>query len=125
MPKNFRKICRRAWGERKSFPVLLRSRAPFCKTRDRLRGQLGGAHEETKIAVWLRPQVPARYNFAVFDECHLIASDFDFAEQMRIEKNSCPSFALRTNHVAHQPSAHWIEARSGLVEKNQFWLMNQ
>ena len=70
-------------------------------------------------------QVAAGNDFALADEDDLVAGDFDLAEQMGIEENGGAAFALRANDIAHQAAAHGIESGSGLVEKNQFRLVDQ
>jgi hypothetical protein len=95
----------RSDGERvtKREPLVIETtaRGPLRKPCERFLGQLSRAHHDADLTVRVRSQVPGSHHLAVLNEGHLIASDFDFAEEMGIEEDGCATLALCANDVAH------------------------
>ena len=64
-------------------------------------------------------------DLAFLDKDYSVASDFNFAEDVGIQKDGSSAVTLSTNHIADKPPTHGIEPRGGLVEKDQLRLVNQ
>ena len=88
------------------FEVVLLTASPSCATNEVV-------------------EPPAADHVAAIDDGDAIAHHLDFAEQVRIEKNGRPSVSLGANDISHQSPAHGIQAGGGLVQENQFGIMNQ
>src|SRR6266704_1370194 len=125
MAQNVRKDRGGARRKREPLAIQLRRRAPLSQFRNRFRGNVAHAGSDADFPVGMRSQVMAGDDFAFLDEDHLVAGDFHFAEQVGIQKYSGAAVALRANDVAHEAPAHGVEARGGLVKKNQLRLVNQ
>lgn len=61
----------------------------------------------------------------MLDEDNGVAGDFDFAQQMGVEEDGGAALAFIADDVADEMAAHGIEAGSGLVEEDEFRLVNE
>src|SRR5512139_1523819 len=61
----------------------------------------------------------------MLDERHPVTGDLHLAQQVRVEEYGRAALLEATNNVSHQPAAYRVEARSGLIQDDQVWLVEQ
>ena len=61
----------------------------------------------------------------MLDEDDGVTGDFNFAQEMGIEEDGGAALAFIADDVADEVAAHGIEARSWLVEEDEFRLVNE
>src|SRR5207245_1084252 len=70
-------------------------------------------------------QLPALDYFAILNKGHAVAGNLHFAEQMGIQEHSGAAPAFRLDDVANQAAADGIETGGGLVQKDEFRIVQQ
>src|SRR5262249_20623394 len=119
MTENFRKDIHRTRRQRELLTIPLDACAPLGESCKRVLRKIAHARPDPNFIAEHGAQITARNHLAVLDEHYLIASNFDFAEQVKVQENDRVAIALHTDHITHQPPPHWVEPGGGLVEKNQ------
>src|SRR6266850_5804719 len=61
----------------------------------------------------------------VLDEGDAVAGDLDLAEQVRVEEDRRPARPEIADEIADQQAAERVEPRGWLVEKDQFWIVDE
>jgi hypothetical protein len=84
-----------------------------------------GPDVDANLAIRRSAQIAGADHFTLFDEDDGVAGNFDFAEQVRVEEDGGASGTLFADDVTDKPAAHGIEAGSGLVQKDEFWLVDE
>lgn len=64
-------------------------------------------------------------DFAPLDEDNGVTGDFDFTQEMGVEEDGGAALAFIADDVADEVAAHGVEARSGLIEEDEFRLVNE
>ncbi len=84
-----------------------------------------GANVNLDFALRGGAKIARGNDFAMLDEDDGVTGDFDFAQEMRVEKDGGAALAFIADDVADEMAAHGVEARSWLVEKDEFRLVNE
>jgi len=95
------------------------------KTGKKFLAKIVGADVDVDFAFGGGVQIAGADDFAVLDEDHGIAGDFDFAEKMRVEKNSGAALSLVADDVADEAAAHGVEAGGGFVEEDEIRFVDE
>src|SRR6202166_5478867 len=77
------------------------------------------------LPLGIRAKITAADHLAFLDKHHTVTGNFNFAENVRVQKNGGAAVALRADDVANEAPPHGIKSGGRLIEKNQLWLMNQ
>jgi hypothetical protein len=108
-----------------SIVIELGGICPPLNARDYLLSKIVGAHMNLDFSIGRSAQVTGTDHFALFNKNYRVASDFDFAEKMRVEKDSCAAIAFVANDVTDEVAAHGIEAGRGFIKEDKFGFMDQ
>jgi len=123
--KDFGEGFARGGGKREAFAIDWIARGPLREARHDLRAQLARAHPYANFFFVPPAKVASGDDLSIANERDLIASDFDFAQNVGIQKDGCTSVALGADDIAHQAPSHGIEARGGFVQKNDFRIVDE
>lgn len=107
------------------FVSKLRRSGPLREPGKDFLAEIVCADVDLNLAVRAGVQIAGANDFALLDEHDGIASNFDFTEKVGIEENGSAALALIANDVADEAAAHGVEAGSGLVEEDEFGLVNK
>ena len=95
------------------------------ESRKNFLAEIVRADVDVNLAIGGTVQIARADDFAVLDEHDGVTGDFDFAEKVGIEEHGGASFSLVANDVANEPAAHRVEAGCGLIEEDEFGLMDE
>ncbi len=87
--------------------------------------EIAGTNVNVDFAFRGGMQIAGADDLALFDENHGVAGDFHFAEQMGIKEDGGATLALVANDVADEVAAHGVKAGSGLIEEDEFRLVDE
>ena len=118
-------LCFALQGQAEMFPVRTHVMAPTRQTLYDLRLQSAGAHFYADLPFQERLKRADLENFAKLDKSNSIAGNLHLAEQVRVQKDGRAALAQIANDVAHQPAPYGVETRSGLIQDDQFRLIEQ
>ena len=103
----------------------LRGGCPFRDAEKKILAQIVGANVNLDFAIGGGTKIARGNDFAVLDEDDGVTGDFDFAQEMGVEEYGGAALAFIADDVADKMAAHRIEARSGLIEEDEFRLVNE
>ena len=98
---------------------------PLGEAGEKFLAQIIGADVNVDFAFGGRAQIASGDDFPLLDEDYGVAGDFDFAEEMGIEKNRRAAISFAADNVPDEVTTHGVEAGSRLIKENQFRLVDQ
>src|ERR1700694_639610 len=119
--QNFERLVR----YRETLTFELRRDNPRRKASNHRWRKISRANQYANFAVWHITQIAGSYYFSMFNKNHAVAGDFNFTQQVRVEKNGGAAIPLSVNDIAHQAATHGIQTGCGLIEKNKFRFVDE